>query len=114
MIGTSAQRVYSLIIEFLNIDVSGPPPNGNRKVDLDELFQKLLLAEIVDNFIIKTKKDELKIFDAICDAYCSENGIEDFLEYKDVLEMEKKTGFVGLSSMLEKRKKFYNKKSSVY
>lgn len=114
MMGTSAQRVYSLIIEFLNTDVSRPPPDKYRRVPLDELFQKMLLAKIVDNFLIKTKNDEIEIFNAVADAYSTKHGIENFIEFKEILEKEKQTGFVGLAAMLETRRKFYNKQSSVY
>ena len=113
MLGTSAIKVYRLLTEFIAANIPPPPTEGKKVVYTDEFYEKFILAKIVDLFLIKTKNDEIKIFDAINDAYATQYGIENFIEYQEILEADKNRGFHGLASIFEKRKRFYEKKSSV-
>lgn len=113
MIGTNAIRVYLIIIEFIEAHILPVSNSDNKSKYTDELLEKFVLAKIADEFILKPHSDPIKIFDAVKDAYSTKYGIENFIEYREILEADKLRGFTGLSSILEKRKRYYCKKSSV-
>lgn len=108
MLGSNAQRVYLLLLEAINSPPVVPNlDNSKDPISIDEMFHQLVLADIVDTFILPTAMDKIKIFDAVSDAYAQTDGsgIERFIDYYHALKEDKKNSFSGIIVMIQKRNK---------
>lgn len=101
----SVKTVYLILLEFLKIEKKASTLPKDYK--MYDAYYALLLAEIVEEFIIKTKSNPFKIFDAVSDAAAKKGNGINFLIYRKILEKEKKKGFKDLMFVLDKRKKYH-------
>lgn len=115
--GHNAKIVFRLIQEIIAILKEGQINQEEKTINasgLKGLSESWLLAEIADKFILPSQFKEEKLFDLISDAYNQDGGLEDFIEYKEVLMAEKLSNFQNMIIIFNKREKLKgNKKSPV-
>lgn len=99
-----AKIIYIILLEFLRFkNTAKPLPKGYK---MHDMYYSVLLAELVETFILDTKGNPLKLFDAVSDAEAKKGSWATMRIYRKILEKERRGKFMNLMFVLDKRKKF--------
>lgn len=104
LIGENTKKMYSLIMDFIHNKSIIKTEKELSWYKIESLCHLYILAYIAQNFIIRPEFNDEKIKMALIKEYNSQDGIENFIYYRRILEAEKELGFKNLLEMINKKK----------
>lgn len=102
-IGENTQKMYSLILDFINNKSIIKTENELNLKRVESLCHLYILAYIAQNFMIRPEFDKEKILASLIKEYNDEDGVQNFIYYHKILQDEKELGFKNLLEMINKK-----------